>query len=421
MEAGQSKNQILGRFLKYLNSTGSPYHSVDEIQKLLIAKGFHKLDPSDPWGATIKASKSGRFFATQNHSSIIAFVRGAQPANEGFRIAATHTDSPCLRLRPHNNNIEQSGYLQLGVECYGGGLWHTWFDRGLGLAGKVVLKKEAHRLEERLVRFERPLAVLPNLAIHLQTAEERGAFKINKELHLRPVLCTADRAAPGTSQGEICGAQDRGEAKKEDQRQEENEKDAAAKPDGDAKASAAFSGPILRLIANELGCKEEEIVDADLCLMDATPARLCGIFEELVEGPRLDNLVSTWCNFEALAATEPSTFAGVNVAVAFDHEEVGSQSWTGADSDILTNWLRRFSEGLGEAADLERRLGASFLISVDMAHALHPNYADKHQAQHKPMINKASAKRTPALAALLHTNAKPSRPTYTHPRTLPRP
>ncbi|CEL97258.1 unnamed protein product [Vitrella brassicaformis CCMP3155] len=363
-------------FLKYVNTTGSPYHSVSSLKALLLAKGFRELDERSGWDV----APGGNYFVIRNHSAIAAFHIGSEfvTGHGGIDIIAGHTDSPCLRLRP-NTTVEKEGYLQIGVECYGGGLWHTWFDRGLGLAGKVMVRRKApqstqERLEIHFVRIDRSVCILPNLAIHLRTAEERDAFKVHRENHLMPILCSKVREQL------VEPPPDKNDKKNNDK----------------TGKNGRHHAPLLSLLAGELGCQPEEIVDLDLCLMDATPSRLCGVYDEFLESPRLDNLVSSWAAIKALmdlcegchSHADPACHQDIWVAVAFDHEEIGSTTWAGADSAAMETWIVRILRGLKMEDRLAEVIARSFLMSADMAHGVHPNYADKHQPQHKPLLQK---------------------------------
>ncbi|XP_026193145.1 aspartyl aminopeptidase 1 [Cyclospora cayetanensis] len=360
------------RFIHFVNKTGSPYHSVQAIKEILTAAGFEELQERTSW----KMTRGGKYLVTRNDSCIAAIVVGENFTKEshgGFCVTATHSDSPCLRLRPRAF-AEKEGYHMGSVECYGGGLWHTWLDRGLGMAGKVVLRKE-NKVIERLLRFERPLFYVPNLAIHLQTAEEIGAFKINKENHLQPVLCSAIADQLGT---------------------------ASSNSDDSPKTAEQRLPPALaRLVGKTLGMPDAALLDWDFCLMDATPSRISGIYEEFIESPRLDNLASTFAAFEALVDASSGKecdqqCAGredILMAVAFDHEEIGSQSLSGANSSLLETWMQRCLRALDCESDFFEILAKSFLVSSDMAHAVHPNYPEKYQPQHKPLMHKASSPR----------------------------
>lgn len=183
------------RFINFVNETGSPYHSVLASKRLLLNKGFIPLsEKATLWSSSTTTNNQkntnlqpgGKYFITRNHSEIFAFVIGNKfkvsdddNSNSRMIMIGAHTDSPCLRLRPRSCIKPKDGIIQLGVTTYGGGLWHTWFDRGLGMAGKVIINNN-NTIEERLIRVNRPIAIIPNLAIHLQTSEERNAgFKVS--------------------------------------------------------------------------------------------------------------------------------------------------------------------------------------------------------------------------------------------------
>lgn len=309
----------------------------------------------------------------------MAFVVGGKfkgdGQSSGLSMVGAHTDSPCLRLRP-NSKLSGAGMLQVGIQTYGGGLWHTWFDRPLGFAGKVVVRDSASgQLREHLVRVADPIMLVPNLAIHLQTADERKAFNVNTESHLQPVLCSVMEDA---SQAE-------GEETKEE-----------------ASPSARHHKALLQLLASKIGCKASEVVDADLCLMDAQPSNIVGLHSEFVSSPRIDNCLSTWaaiqgiCEF-ASSAEKVAAAEDVCLAVSFDHEECGSQSFTGAEGDTFPTWLDRLLTALEVPTALKPQVYAkSYLVSADCAHAVHPNYAAKHQSEHRPELHKGIVIKTNA-------------------------
>mmetsp|Transcript_43442 Transcript_43442/g.138270 ORF Transcript_43442/g.138270 Transcript_43442/m.138270 type:complete len:475 (-) Transcript_43442:79-1503(-) len=354
-------------FIDFANETGSPYHTVSACARMLLASGFEELQDGKPWSL----ARGGKYFVTKGGADVMAFVVGgkfAAAGESGLSMVGAHTDSPCLRLRP-NSRVSGAGMLQVGVMTYGGGLWHTWFDRPLGLAGKVVLRDAGSgHLAERLVHIPRPVMIIPNLAIHLQSADERKAFPVNPESHLQPVLCSKhfDDAA--------AAAAGRGEEPKEG-------------------VHSRHHAALLELVAKELGCGPGDIVDADLCLMDAQPANLAGLYEEFISSPRIDNLLSTWgavkglCDFAASA--DVAEAHDICIAVSFDHEECGSQSYTGAEGDTLPTWLDRILAALSVAPEVRPEVYTrSFLLSADCAHGVHPNFAAKHQSEHRPDFHK---------------------------------
>ncbi|CAD7929266.1 unnamed protein product [Amoebophrya sp. A120] len=414
------------QFLPFVNETGSPYHAVAAVKKMLLQANFEELSEANlPW----RLQKGGKYFLTKLGTTVCAFVVGGQfhtadpttkPAAKGggFVICGAHTDSPCLRLRPNTKVTGTKEHVQVGVQTYGGGLWHTWFDRPLGLAGKVVLSrnKTPAQLEEKLVRIDRPVLLVPNLAIHLQTADERKAFSINTETNLQPVLCMT--SAVPTSGLVLC----------------EPVPGAAAPAAAPMQGAKQHSEELLTLLHEEMGVSnaEAKIVDLDLCLFDAEPSRLIGAREDFIFSGRIDNLISVWAQYDALVrfaqSPEAATYSDIAVACAFDHEEVGSESTAGADSGCLQQWLQQI---LGEVLDstttsakpgspkttgilknndamtvqFPPRAGQpgsscipyqsawlatvsrSILFSIDAAHAYHPNYAAKHQSEHRPVLH----------------------------------
>ncbi|KAH0484273.1 MAG: hypothetical protein KVP17_000852 [Porospora cf. gigantea B] len=321
-------------FVDFINKTGSPYHTVSASVELLEKHGFTRLYETDQW---ILAPES-KHYVVRNYSAVYAFVTpGGSPSS--LVISAAHTDSPCLRVRP-NSNQTADGHLLLGVETYGGGSWHTWFDRGLGFCGKVIVSVDG-ALVERLVRVSDPVCVVPNLPIHLKSADERAAFKVNPESELRPVIAMS-----------------------------------GSYPEGDR-----FSPPLLDILAEKLGVAGNDIVDVDLCLFDPTPAEFVGARKEFILSGRIDNVACTWATLQALCEVRPADMKSLLVGVSFDHEEIGSKSWVGADSSLLSTLLKKTTDALD--VDLNLLIRRAVLLSGDMAHAFHPNYPSKYQSEHK--------------------------------------
>jgi len=278
-----------------------------------------------------------------------------------MQIIGAHTDSPVLKVKPASKKTAQ-GYIQVAVECYGGGLWHTWFDRELSIAGSVIVEKDDGSFVRELVHIKRPLLRIPNLCIHLQTADERSKFEVNKESHLVPLLAMADAALNKTAE--------------------------AAGSVADPRHGNEFIG----IIAAELGCKTSAIKDFDLTLFDTQPGQCWGASEEFVSAPRLDNQVHCFTSMEALIehCKELGTDEGVNIIALFDHEEVGSESTHGAGSPIIRDIIERVGDCMnaGSGGELQKvSVQKSFIISADVAHAVHPNYASKHEANHSPLLN----------------------------------
>jgi len=328
--------------LSFIDRSPTPYHAVAESVRRLEAAGFARLAESEVWNH----SPGGRFFVVRNHGSLVAFELGATPpAQSGFRVIGAHTDSPNLRVKPQPD-VSEHGYRQLAVETYGGVLLHTWLDRDLSLAGRITLKADGG-VGSTLLDFRRPILRVPNLAIHLfQDLKEKG-LKLNPQRHAVPVLGLED--GPGVAE----------------------------------------------LIATELRAQEiadvaaEQILSFDLMAYDTQPSGVIGSRGEFISAPRLDNLASSHAGLCALlnaCETGPADFT--RMLVLYDHEEVGSRSAAGAAGNFLAEVLDRVVSGYkgGEPQGLPRAMATSTLISADMAHAVHPNYADRHEAGHRPVI-----------------------------------
>ncbi len=297
-------------FLDFLSASPSPFHAVDQAKKRLIAAGFIEIKEKDSWDSVLKPL--GKYFYTRNQSAIVAFAIGGKytPGN-GIAIVGAHTDSPCLKIKPVSKR-EKVGYVQVGVELYGGGLWHTWFDRDLGLAGRVLVQKPDGRFEHRLVRIHRPIMRIPTLAIHLDRSANDG-FTFNKEVQMTPVLALA------------------------------------ASQTLNAQKSEKHPIALMQLLSDELKVDIEAISDFELCLYDVSNASLGGVNNEFVFSARLDNLCMSFCSLTALINSVKdanSTLAKddcIRMVSLFDNEEVGSQTAHGADSNMMVTALTRIA------------------------------------------------------------------------------
>jgi len=346
-------------FLKFVDASPSPYHAVAECRSRLIKAGFMEISERDHW--TVKPMT--KCFLTRNQSTIIAFATGGcyKPGN-GYTILGAHTDSPCLRVKVKSARNKQ-GFVQVGTECYGGGNWLSWFDRDLMVAGRILVAGNG-KICSQLVRVDRPVMRVPHLAIHLQR-EMNDKFSTNKENHLVPILATeAELQLNNMSSGD----------------------------DGQDKSQCAskHSGVFMQMLANEAGISPNKIVDLDLFLADHQPSAIGGVLDEFIFAPRLDNLLSSYSSLQGLiescdAGLESET--NVRMITLFDNEEVGSSSAQGAGSSITEYVMRRLSADNSNPTAFEESIPKSMLISADMAHAIHPNYADKHEENLRPTLH----------------------------------
>lgn len=367
-----SGRRVAEEFLRFDNESKSPYHATAAIASILRKNGFEAIRENDDWKDSVVPG--GKHFFTREGSSIIAFSvdNRFDPSEAGFAIVGAHTDSPCFKVKPVST-ISAHGYLQLGVECYGSGLWHTWFDRDLTVAGRVVVRHEmTDALQFRLVTIPRPILRIPNLAIHLSRNLYTDGFKPNKETETTPILATKLAEAINAPQavGEV-------KAKKAPSAK-------VSKTPG--LASDRHPPLLLQALARELDVKPERIVDLDLSVADTQDAAIGGVLDEFVFAPRLDNLASC---FSATRALVSSTSSGVSeslirMVACFDHEEIGSRSSHGADSPLLTDAMKRIAGAL--QADYHTAVRRSLLVSADMAHGVHPNYSGKHETNHRPAL-----------------------------------
>lgn len=365
------------KLVDYLNASWTPYHATANARAKLLAAGYTELYENDVWNLKL----GGRYFFTRNMSCLVAFaVGGKYKAGNGAIIVGAHTDSPCIKMKPHTAS-GKNGFVQLGVQPYGGGIWYTWFDRDLSVAGRVFVRRGDRTCHE-LVRIDRPIMCIPSLAIHLNRTVNKG-FDVNCQTHLPPILATEVKSRlemPVTA---------------------EDEKKASGGDSPDASA-LRHSPLLLKLLAEELKCKPEDILTFDLQLCDTQPSTIGGACREFIHSGRLDNLAMCYCATEGLIETDHSLAdeTGIRMVALYDHEEVGSGSAYGARSPITIDVLRRVTRASCEATGengtdaLERCVVNSFLVSADMAHGIHPNFADKHEPGHQPHMHKGMVIKT---------------------------
>ena len=317
--------------LDFLDRSPTPFHAVANLGARLAEAGYRRLAEGDDWGALAE----GRYFVTRNDSSLIAF-NWSGAADPGLRMVGAHTDSPCLKVKPEAIS-ESEGYARLALDVYGGALLAPWFDRDLGLAGRVTYRSGG-RIRNALVDFDRPVAFIPSLAIHLDRGVNENR-SINRQDDLPALLCTLDDGEPD------------------------------------------FPALLERQLADQGVDGVSRVLGFELSLYDRQPAAVVGLGEEFIASARLDNLLSCFAAAEALIGSKADTNA---LIVLNDHEEVGSASASGADGTFLRDVLGRLC---GDERTLARTITRSMLISADNAHGVHPNFPKKHEPAHRPMIN----------------------------------
>jgi len=323
--------------IEFIDASPSPWHAVASAEARLLANCFTRIEEGERW----QLAAGGRYYAVRG-ASMIAFVLGSRPlAEAGFRIVGTHTDSPGLRLKP-KAALTGDGLARLGVEVYGGPILATFADRDLSLAGRVVLRTAAGQ-ETRLLRFERPLVRLPNLAIHMNREVNEQGLKLNKQTELPLIL----------------GMLGEGE---------------------DAEAH------LRKLLADKAQGEAADLLSWELTVYDVQKGCLWGANEEFIASRQLDNLASSYAALTALIATEQPT--ATCVAAFFDHEEVGSESASGAGGSFIADVLTRIgSRAELDEEDRRRAMARSFFISADMAHAYNPNFPAAYEPGHKVRVN----------------------------------
>ena len=324
--------------MDFLASSPTPFHAVHEMARRLAEAGFEHRPEGDVW----RLDPGGRYFTTRNDSSLIAWTTPARGAlaERGLRMVGAHTDSPCLKVKPQPE-LHRQGYLQLAVEVYGGALLNPWFDRDLSVAGRVSYLDRSGALSHGLVDFARPVAVIPSLAIHLDR-EANDNRTVNAQTCLPPVL----------GQG------------------------------GEDDAEDDLKALLRRRLEADAGAEVDRVLDYELFLYDTQRPALVGLGQEFIASARLDNLLSCFTGLRALRDAGRRTGA---LLVCNDHEEVGSTTASGARGPMLTQVLERL---LPDPEERNRALSRSMLVSVDNAHGVHPNFADRHDDNHGPRLNR---------------------------------
>lgn len=335
------QKELAQNLIDFTYESPTAFHAVENLKNTLNEKGFIHLKEEDRW----ELKKEGKYYITKNDSALIAFVVGTgDVAEHGFKLIGAHTDAPTFRIKPNPEMVAENTYVKLNTEVYGGPILNTWFDRPLSVAGRVMLRGENPlNPVTRLVNINKPILIIPNLAIHMNRDVNNGVA-LNRQKDVLPMIGLVNETL---------------------------EKDKY----------------LLNTIAKELNVEACEILDFDLFLYEYEKGCIMGLSEEFISTPRLDDLSMVHAGIKALLDSKVTK--GTNVMVCFDNEEVGSTTKQGADSNLLAHLLERIVLNLGgDKEDYFRALTKSFMISADLAHAVHPNSPEKHDPINKPVINK---------------------------------
>lgn len=325
--------------LQYISRAVTPHQAVQTGAEYLQERGFQEIALGSPFDI----KKGGKYYIKAYSTSLIAFTVGEEATQQqAFHVAAAHTDHPCLHIKP-KAELTPSKYLKIDTEIYGGPILNTWLDRPLSVAGRVALKgADVYHPEIKLVDFARPVATIPNLAIHFNRKVNEG-IELNKQSDMLPII-------------------------------------------GLFEESMNKDNYFLELLAKECQAKPEEILDFDLYVYAYEAGCYVGVNEEMISAPRLDNLTSCFALLSGISAGMRKD--GINIAALFDHEEVGCRSKQGADSTLLQKILEKIYEALKfDKNALTDSVFNSFLFSVDVAHAVHPHHAEKYDPVNQAYFN----------------------------------
>ncbi|WP_294368240.1 M18 family aminopeptidase [uncultured Clostridium sp.] len=325
--------------IDFLYDSPSACHGVKATQRILNENGFIEIKEEDKWDL----KSNGKYYVIKNDSALIAFEIGSEDIEQvGFRLIGAHTDVPGFRIKPNPQMITEGRYVKLNTEVYGGPILHTWYDRPLSIAGKVALKgKSPLKPEIRLININKPLLIIPSLAIHMNREVNEG-YKINKQVDTLPLL--------GLINDKL---------EKEDY--------------------------LMNILAQELKVNKEDILNFELGLYEYEKGSLIGMNEELISSGRFDDLWMVFAGVKALVNSKENKTTKVMICI--DNEEIGSLTAEGANSTLLNNILERITIGLGKDREgYYRALSKSIMISADLAHAVHPNLGDKHDPTNRPVL-----------------------------------
>lgn len=335
-------NTLTTNLMNFIDASPTMFHTIASCENILKDNSFSLLEANKPWNLEV----GGKYYTTLNDSALIAFVINSDNfVNEGFKIIGTHGDVPGFRIKP-NAQMATDCYVKLNTEGYGGAILSTWFDRPLSIAGRVALKSDdLLHPEMRLVDVNRPLVIIPNLAIHMNREVNTGV-NFNKQKDTLPILTYTHEAVKESY--------------------------------------------MLEVLAEVLNVNADDILDADLFLYPFEKSMCVGLKEEFISAPRLDDLSMTYSGLNAILNNSSSK--GISMFVCFDNEEIGSRTRQGADSPFLIRTLERILLNFDKTReDLFIALDHSFILSGDVAHLSHPNYMEKSDPTNKVLPGKGPA------------------------------
>lgn len=333
------EKKLAKELIEFLYNSPSASHGVESVKNILNEEGFTEIKEADKW----KLKKGDKHYVVKNESALIAFEVGNENIEEtGFRLVGAHTDVPGFRIKPNPQMISENKYVRLNTEVYGGPILHTWYDRPLSIAGKVAVRgKSPLKPEIKLVNINKPLLIIPSLAIHMNREVNNG-YKYNAQVDTLPLIGLIN---------------------------EKLEKE----------------NYLMNILAQELNVNKEDILNFELGLYEFEKGSLIGMNEELISSGRFDDLWMVYAGIKALVNSKETDATKVMVCV--DNEEIGSRTAQGASSSILNNLLERIILGLGKDKEsYYRTLSNSIMISADLSHAVHPNLGDKHDPTNRPVL-----------------------------------
>lgn len=333
------ENKLALELLDFINESKTAYHGAHTVKSMLDKEGFIEIKETDKWNLT----KGGKYYVMKNQSAVIAFEVGSgELEQDGFRLIGAHTDSPTFKIKPSAEMKAENTYVKLNTEVYGGPIISTWFDRPLSIAGRVTVKGSSPlKPEVKLINVDRPLLIIPNIAIHMNRTVNDG-YKFNAQKDTLPLLGFIN---------------------------EKFEKE----------------GYILTLLSEELEVDADSILDFDLFLYEYEKGCLFGLENEFISASRLDDLWMVFAGVKALINSNKNK--STKVMIAIDNEEIGSLTAQGARSSLVKTTLERIALALGkDKEEFFMALSNSVMVSSDLAHAIHPNQPEKCDPTSKPVL-----------------------------------